>query len=155
MNVIYVRALPTELMVCHAVDMNTTDLQARIAENIKVLLATTGVRSQASLARILDWEPAKVSRLLKGTQEWTLGDLLATGQALGLPDPFLLTRPLIEVVGAAGEQTSAVSGDTVASNPITRKTTVTYSGPSGRPTGKVIPLFPQVRAGGQADTRVA
>jgi hypothetical protein len=91
--------------------MDVTDLQARIAENIKVLLATSGISSQAALARGLGWEAAKVSRLLKGKQEWTLSDLIAVGEALKLDDPLLIARPLAEVVGAVAPLRSA-SGDT-------------------------------------------
>jgi hypothetical protein len=80
--------------------MEMTDLQARIAENVKVLLATTGIRSQAALARGLGWEPVKITRLLQGKQGWTLADIVAVGNAFGLEDPFLLVRPLAELIGA-------------------------------------------------------
>ncbi|WP_132110967.1 helix-turn-helix domain-containing protein [Actinocrispum wychmicini] len=80
--------------------MEMRDLQARIAENIKVLLAITGIRTQAALARGLGWEAAKITRLLQGKQEWTLSDIVTVGEAFRLDDPFLLTRPVTEVVGA-------------------------------------------------------
>lgn len=96
-------------MLCHAVAMEMTDLHARIAENIKVLLAITGIRSQAALARGLGWEPVKVTRLLQGKQGWTLADIVAIGEAFSLDDPFLLVRPLVEVVNATGPAATANS----------------------------------------------
>jgi len=92
--------LPTKLLACHAVGMDVTALQERMAENVRVLLAVTGIRSQAELARRAGWEAAKVTRLLKGTQEWTLSDIVAVGEVFGLRDPFLIGKPLAEVVGA-------------------------------------------------------
>ncbi len=96
-------------MLCHAEHMDATAVQTQMAENVRVLLAMTGIRTQASLARRLEWEPAKVTRLLKGSQEWTLTDILAVGQAFGLRDPFLLVRPVSELVGAA-RPTGTASG---------------------------------------------
>lgn len=87
-------------MLCHALCMDVTAVQERMTENIRVLLAMTGMRSQAELARRLEWEPAKVTRLLKGSQDWTLSDIVVVADAFGLEDPFLLARPLAEVVGA-------------------------------------------------------
>lgn len=79
--------------------MDVTALQERMAENVRVLLAVTGIRSQAELARRAGWEAAKVTRLLKGTQEWTLSDIVTVGEIFGLNDPFLIGKPLAEVVG--------------------------------------------------------
>lgn len=131
-------------MLCHAVHMNVTDLQARIAENIKVLLATTGIRSQAALARGLGWEAAKVTRLLKGSQEWTLTDLVAVAGAFGLDDPFLLARPLTELVGAV---TSAKAAGGMISEAHTRG----YRPPHLT----LVPGFPQATDSEQAPARVA
>jgi hypothetical protein len=118
--------------------MDVTDLQARIAENIKVLLATTGIRTQAALARALGWEAAKVTRLLKGTQEWTLSDLVAVSEALGLADPFLITRSLIEVVNATGPAATANSRVT---NGDTLRYPASFSA-SGSRLAPVIPIRP-------------
>lgn len=97
-------------LLCHHLGMDVTALQERMAENVRVLLAVTGVRSQAELARRAGWEAAKVTRLLKGTQEWTLTDIVTIGEIFGLRDPFLIGKPLADVVGAV--QPAAASGIT-------------------------------------------
>lgn len=124
--------------------MEMTDLQARIAENVKVLLATTGIRSQAALARGLGWEPVKITRLLQGKQGWTLADIVAVGNAFGLEDPFLLVRPLAELVGAV---TSPRAAGGMITDPLTRG----YRPP--RLT--LIKGFPQVNDSAHAHARVA
>lgn len=104
-------------MLCHDVHMDVTALQERMAENVRVLLAVTGLRSQAELARRAGWEAAKVTRLLKGTQEWTLSDIVTVGEILGFDDPGLLMRPLSEVVGAVHPAAAGVNAGVRKSYP--------------------------------------
>lgn len=59
--------------------------------------------SKTDLARALGWDGATITRLLnenpqKASREWKIADVLEVGRVFELDDPFVLTRPLNEVV---------------------------------------------------------
>ena len=121
--------------------MNVSELRARMISNVYALLGIHRM-SKTDLARALGWDGATITRLLnedpqKTTREWKIADIISVGEVFELEDPFLLTRPLNEVVQGWDP------------NP---KATGTHGGssayvPAERPA--VIIQFPQVNRPGQ------
>ena len=89
--------------------MDATDYTQRLSRNVLTLLPMSGLRTQRALADRVGWKDrGRLSRLLNGKQEWNLTDIVEIGQALGYhEDPFIITRPITEVIGAAGPNARA------------------------------------------------
>jgi hypothetical protein len=93
--------------------MTGTDYDQRVSQNVLSLIQMTGLRYQKTLVAKLGWTDAgRLSRLLKGESKWTVTLLAEVGAALGFQDdPFILTRPISEIVGATGPAASATGTD--------------------------------------------
>ena len=137
--------------------MQATDYQKRLAHNVLSLMPARGFRYHKDLVAKLGWSDAgKLSRLLNHVgdtgrkQRWELSDIIEIGIALGFAtDPFVLLRPLAEVIGAVpnGEATGTsgpVQGRTPACErddhlaevlpfPLTTRRAAVLSGPETGP----------------------
>ena len=131
------------LRLGHDVHMNVSELRARMISNVYALLGIHRM-SKTDLARALGWDGATITRLLnedpkKASREWKIADIIEVGNVFELDDPFLLTRPLNEVVRGWDPNLKATgTGDT-------RGSTSAYVS-----TDKAFQLiqFPQVTADG-------
>ena len=105
--------------------MNVSELRARMISNVYALLGIYRM-SKTDLARALGWDGATITRLLnedpkKASREWKMADVIEVGRVFELDDPFVLTRPLNEVVqgwdpnlratGTSGDTLTFVSAD--------------------------------------------
>lgn len=105
--------------------MADDDLQARITQNTRVLMAIRGIYEQRDLAERMGLQPHDITRRMKG--RWQISDLDKLADAFGV-QPYDLLRPVAEVVAAASATgTEGVPRPRPAS-PDTRTDTIGYSG---------------------------
>jgi plasmid maintenance system antidote protein VapI len=83
-------------------------LQEAISRNVRVLMAVHDIREQQDLAARLGWAPARINKLLNGSQRWAINDLPALARVFGV-SPGSLLGDTADLVNAAAHP--AVAGE--------------------------------------------
>jgi len=73
--------------------MDLDEAQARITQNVRKLMGPCGYDTQEALGEKIGKKAPEMSGRMKGRTKWTLPDILALADALGLA-PALLLQPL-------------------------------------------------------------